>query len=169
VPYIQKAISIFESGAKNWENDPRPRVVAAIAAAREQMNARLEAARVREQPDALTSAARAAIQVGAMLAGTIPADAPMLADRQGNPVAANVLPMRQAQAPSSEKPTLTLGEISKRLEFQVTGAFLHTLGFVPAAKAKTAVLFHEEDFPRMCSALIAHIDSVERQYLKQAA
>ncbi len=41
VPYIEKAIASFESGAKDWENDPRPRVANAISEARKEMQSKL--------------------------------------------------------------------------------------------------------------------------------
>lgn len=44
VAYIQKAITSFETGAKDWDGDQRPRVIAALAAARKQMSDRLATA-----------------------------------------------------------------------------------------------------------------------------
>jgi colicin import membrane protein len=49
VPYIQKAINYFESGAKDWDGDPRPRVAEALATARKQMADKLAAAQERER------------------------------------------------------------------------------------------------------------------------
>lgn len=49
VGYIQKAIYAFESGARDWEGDTRPRVIQALAAARQQMADRLAAAKERER------------------------------------------------------------------------------------------------------------------------
>lgn len=40
-PYILKTIGAFESMAKDWESDPRPRVSGAIASAREEMKTKL--------------------------------------------------------------------------------------------------------------------------------
>lgn len=45
VPYIEKAIGAFESGAKDFADDTRPRIVNALARAREYMAARLENAK----------------------------------------------------------------------------------------------------------------------------
>ena len=56
-------------------------------------------------------------------------------------------------------PTMALGAISERLGFNVTSAFLATLGF-EATTVKAAKLFHESDFPLICRALIEHIESV---------
>ncbi|WP_219117122.1 hypothetical protein [Janthinobacterium sp. UMAB-56] len=58
-------------------------------------------------------------------------------------------------------PTLRLGQISDRLGFAVTAVFLETLGFAPAATDKAAKLYHEADFPGMCSALRRHIADVQ--------
>lgn len=48
-PYIQKAITAFESAVKAWEPDARDRVAHAIAAGRSQLTARLAAAQERER------------------------------------------------------------------------------------------------------------------------
>lgn len=68
--------------------------------------------------------------------------------------------VRQAMAPKpATAPTMSLGEISTRLGFNVTSAFLASLGF-EATTVKAAKLFHEEDFTAVCRALIEHIESV---------
>lgn len=68
--------------------------------------------------------------------------------------------VRQAMAQKPQTPpTMALGEISTRLGFNVTSAFLATLGF-EATTVKAAKLFHDEDFPAICRALIEHIESV---------
>lgn len=87
--------------------------------------------------------------------------------------------VRQAMAPKpaakpETPPTLTLGEISKRLSgeaetgLNVTSAFLATLGF-EAVLVKAARLYHEADFPAICAALIAHISEVQDQFEPVAA
>ncbi len=58
------------------------------------------------------------------------------------------------------QPTLTLGAIAERLGFHVTAAFISSLGIEPAARTKTAVLFHEAQFPLICQALVDHIAEV---------
>lgn len=68
--------------------------------------------------------------------------------------------VRKAMAPKpASAPTLALGTISERLGFNCTSAFLATLGF-EATTVKAAKLFHEEDFPAICRALIEHIESI---------
>ena len=75
----------------------------------------------------------------------------------------NVVPMRapvRAIAPTTA-PTLKLGQIGERLGFSLTGEFLKNLGFEPAARDKSALLFHEADFPLICMRLVAHIQHIQ--------
>jgi len=60
-------------------------------------------------------------------------------------------------------PTLRLGQISEHLGFVVTADFLTSLGFPPAEKDGSAKLYHFEDFPRICAALVAHIQQVQER------
>lgn len=59
-------------------------------------------------------------------------------------------------------PALKLGVICTRLGFQVTADFLRSLGFEPAGRDRAAVLYHEADFPRICTALIRHVTEVQQ-------
>ena len=81
--------------------------------------------------------------------------------------APNVVPITRAapapQAAPATPPTLKLGEIGTRLGFSLTGDFLKTLGFEPAARDKSALLFHEASFSHICAALVAHINIVQAQ------
>ena len=77
---------------------------------------------------------------------------------------ANVVAM-PARAPAAAPvpatpPSLALGEISSRLGFNVTSAFLASLGF-EATTVRAAKLYHERDFGFICAALIDHINSVQ--------
>ena len=72
------------------------------------------------------------------------------------------------QATPATPPTLTLGKISARLGFPLTADFLRGIGFEPAGRERSAVLYHESVWPTMCQALIAHINSV-RELQQQAA
>lgn len=77
----------------------------------------------------------------------------------------NVRPL-PTRAPTAH-PTLTLGHINERLHpLAVTAAGLEFLGF-PCTVERSAKLFHEQDFPRMCDAIVAHIARVRDQ--RQAA
>lgn len=69
-----------------------------------------------------------------------------------------------APAPAAtSEPTLKLGEIGERLGFTLTADFLKVLGY-EATTVKAAKLFHEEDFPAICQALINHISEVADQF-----
>lgn len=55
---------------------------------------------------------------------------------------------------------IKLGDINGRLGFNLTADFLRSIGFEPVGRERAAVLYRADDFPRICSALIAHIQSV---------
>lgn len=75
---------------------------------------------------------------------------------------------RQAAA-SNEVPTLTLGQINSRFSaLSVSAEQLRSIGFEPAARARGAVLYHEDDWTSICAALITHIGSCVHK-AKQAA
>ncbi len=77
--------------------------------------------------------------------------------------------VRQAMAPKpTSTPTLALGEISSRLGFNVTSAFLATLGF-EATTVRAAKLYHDEDFKPICEAIKTHISEVQDQFEAVAA
>lgn len=77
--------------------------------------------------------------------------------------AGNVLPMQRPTPAPATPPTLTLGQIGKRLGFNLTADFLKSLGFEPAGRERAAVLFHEANWPGMCQALVAHVSKVSGQ------
>lgn len=58
-------------------------------------------------------------------------------------------------------PTLKLGEINARLGFTMSADFLAKLGFV-AHQERSSRLYHERDWPRICAALIRHIQAEAR-------
>ena len=60
-------------------------------------------------------------------------------------------------------PTLRLGQINERLApLSLTADGLAALGFQHAATDKAAKLYHEQDFPRICVALVQHITDAAR-------
>ena len=140
--------------------------------------ARLEAerARIREEEQAKAQkdaeaqvAARAAADLAIAKAAEpapVAAPAPMAA-----PAPTTVVSMTRRAAPvtPSAVPTLKLGMIAERLGFNLTAAFLLTLGFKPAATDKSSQLFHEADFSLICAALVEHIQRVQADQSKQAA
>lgn len=58
----------------------------------------------------------------------------------------------------SAVPTLTLGKIGTRLGFALTADFLRKLGFEPAGKDRSAILYNESDWQSICAALVRHIN-----------
>lgn len=117
-----------------------------------------------EELDRIAAETKAAADAAAVKAATpvepvIQATAPTAA-----PVSAKPAPFVRRSVPAQpvkqdSVPTLALGTISERLGFNVTSAFLATLGF-EATTVKAAKLFHDSDFPLICRALIEHIESV---------
>jgi predicted phage-related endonuclease len=78
---------------------------------------------------------------------------------------ANVLPMpTKAPAAAPSAPTLRLGQINERIApVSIDAAGLASLGFPPAATDKSAKLYHEGDFPRICMALVQRLQSAANQ------
>lgn len=74
---------------------------------------------------------------------------------------------KQAATAPATPPTLRLGHITERLGFALTAEFLRGLGFEPAARDKSACLYHEESFPLICHSLVYHIE--QAMHAKQAA
>lgn len=56
---------------------------------------------------------------------------------------------------------IKLGDISTRLGFTLTADFMASLGFEAVAQERSAKLYRASDFPRICAALINHIQSVQ--------
>lgn len=77
---------------------------------------------------------------------------------------------RQSSPPtiiSDAGATIKLGSICERLGFMVTADFLRSLGIEAASRERNAILYRESDMPRICNALIRHIENVRD--MKQAA
>lgn len=86
------------------------------------------------------------------------------------PVSVASAPMKPAPLPArvaptvdwalGGAPTLRLGQINERLApITLTADGLASLGFPHAATDKAARLYHEEVFPRICEALIRHLQA----------
>lgn len=69
----------------------------------------------------------------------------------------------------SRAPTLRLGQINDLLGFTVTADFLSSLGIPPAATDKAAKLYHNTDFPRICTAISNHVMTAGHQFMAQRA
>jgi len=162
VPYIQKAIGIFESGAKDWESDSRQRVVDAIALAREEMKNKLEAAKTRELV-AKYAATKAAEQPVPIVTQATPA--PVV---ERTPIAVS-RPAPAVRTDPVGAPTLRLGQINERLApIALSAEGLASLGFTHAATDKAAKLFYESSFPLICAALVRHIETASSGQKKAA-
>jgi predicted phage-related endonuclease len=127
-----------------------------------------KAARARQEEEAAQAQAAAAQRErdeAAARAAATPAPAP--AQAQTAPQIIPIIPaapaaVRPAPAASTTPPGLRLGQIGTRLGFPLTAEFLSTLGFAAAGRDRAAVLYHEAEFPAICTALISHIDSVRQ-------
>lgn len=70
------------------------------------------------------------------------------------------LAINTAKASASEKPTLKLGDINARLALvAVTADDLAELGFT-ATLERGAKLYRPSDFPKICAAIVDHVDAV---------
>ena len=66
----------------------------------------------------------------------------------------------RSQAVREDEPhTLKLGAVCERLGFNVTADFLGSLG-IAAHVERSAKLYRESDFPRICAAIVAHVQRV---------
>ena len=73
-------------------------------------------------------------------------------------------PIKAVETPttaSDDGRRFKLGDLSDRLGFTVSADFLRSLGFEVVAKERGASLYRESDFPRICAALINHIQAVQ--------
>lgn len=95
-----------------------------------------------------------------------------LAREQAAPAAVVSVPAATVATPTAQVntgSTIKLGEICTRLGFTVTADFLAVLGFQAVATERAAKLYREADFPRICAALVSHIQAVSGQSIKRAA
>ena len=198
VPYIQKAINAFECMAPDWENDPRPRVAAAVADARKEMQDKLAVAKAKAEQEARDKiaaenlaaekefSARIATEAEASRGKrTEPAPLPAPAESNGGR-----LDETAGGAAQPGKPVITidgpftsdiqiqklddgarirLGEISDRLGFTVTADFISSLGFHPVETVKAAKMYRESDFIPIVSSLIDRLDRVRAKDWRAAA
>jgi biotin carboxyl carrier protein len=56
---------------------------------------------------------------------------------------------------------IKLGEICRCLGFTLTADFLRSLGFEAIERDRSAMLYRAADFPRICSALVVHVQGVQ--------
>lgn len=167
VAYIEKAISFFEVGARDFVNDARPAVTKAIADARAEMTGKLEAAKAAAAEDAQRQAtATATTQVEADAPAVAAAPEPVA--EQARPVVATFTRRAApaaAPAPAPMTPaTLRIGDINERLGvLSITAAGLRTLGFEPEPGKGAHGLYHERDWPLMLASMVQHLESLQAQ------
>lgn len=70
-----------------------------------------------------------------------------------------ITPAAAQQADNGQR--IKLGDITSRLGFTLTADFLSSLGFEPVGQERAAKLYRDSDFPRICAALINHIQGVQ--------
>lgn len=82
---------------------------------------------------------------------------------QAKPLAAtpitNAAPAVQPAADDGQR--IKLGEICRCLGFTLTADFLRSLGFEAVERDRSAMLYRAADFPRICSALVVHVQGVQ--------
>lgn len=194
--YVQKAIIGFDTVAREFENDPRPRVAAAIAAGRAKLQEMLVAATAKAEQEARDKiaaenlaaekefSARIATEAEANRAKcTAPLPAPAESNggrldetargaaQPGKPVITIDGPFTSdIQIPKlDDGARIRLGEISDRLGFTVTADFISSLGFHPVETVKAAKMYRESDFIPIVSSLIDRLDRVRAKDWRAAA
>lgn len=139
------------------------RIAAHKAAEEKRLEAERERIRAEEQEKAQREA-QAAVAAAAPVApapAAPPAAAPSAAPVSPTPAYRPVFAAAPRPAAASEPATLNLGTICGRLGFTMTATFIaETLGIQHAATDKSARLYRESDFHRICAALQTHIGSV---------
>jgi predicted phage-related endonuclease len=170
VPYIKKAITSYESTAKDWENDPRERVRSAYLAGRAYLKDRLEAAerRQREEAEAAERERQRDIlgmtQPAAYRDGPTTGYEPLTATQAAPGPAVIPMPTRAPAAATKGEPTLRLGIINERLApVSISGDGLAKLGFPYVKKDRASLLYHEQDWPAIKQAIAQHALACDEQ------
>jgi putative phage-type endonuclease len=86
---------------------------------------------------------------------------PVKVAEQTAPAATPIKTAAAAQQPVDDGRHFKLGDLSDRLGFVVSASFMSSLGFEAAARERGATLYREIDFPRICTALVNHIQAVQ--------
>lgn len=147
------------------EEEAKARSEAAAKAQAEEQRIRAEE-RAKAQQEAQEAAVQRAEAERRLIVAAQPA--PMV-QPSASPLA-EAKPAAVAQvAPVANDSTIKLGEICARLGFTVTAEFLTKLGFSPCGTDRAAKLYREQDFRRICVALVQHIDTVSNEHMKKAA
>ncbi|OZY45838.1 YqaJ viral recombinase family protein [Pseudomonas lundensis] len=87
---------------------------------------------------------------------------PVKAPQEPELVAATPIKTTAAtQQPIDDGQRIKLGDISTRLGFTLSAEFLRSLGFEAVERKQGAQLYRASDFPRICVALVHHIQAVQ--------
>jgi hypothetical protein len=77
-------------------------------------------------------------------------------------------PIEQSAETAESENLLKLGQIGERLGFSVTAELIASLGILPKAQDRSAKLYSQADFIRVCDALIARVTAARNaQYQPQ--
>ena len=135
------------------------------AEAAERARVAAETKRQLDEQAAAVAAARAQEAAAAKAAQAASAPEPVPQQEALAAPAAPVTPIDVARGPAPEDGSmLRLGQINERLApIVLTADGLARLGFAHALSEKSAKLYRESDFQRICAALIRHVDRVSQQ------
>jgi hypothetical protein len=147
---IRKQMDQVEAQEKKRQADEAARIAEAEQRAREQEATRI-VEKLRQEAQAL--AAEAVGVVAAPAQYPAPEAAPVAVKMRQTVASASV-------ATSAEPATLNVGAINARLGFTVSAGLLANLGIHHTAREKNAMLYRESDWPRICVALMRHIEIV---------
>jgi putative phage-type endonuclease len=126
------------------------------------VNARIAEYKQREDEKEAAAAAKASaqqLQAPSPAPAPEPTPAPAESTAPFAQSARSVAPAATGDSEPSEA-TINLGGIAERLGFALPADFLSTLGFTPVATVKASKLYRASDFPKICAALIHHINQV---------
>ena len=134
------------------------------AADAERARVAAETKRQLDEQAAAVAAARAQQEAATQAAAASAAQVPKPV-AQPAPQAAAVMPIEAARAPTQDdEAMIRLGQINERLApITLTADGLAQLGFGHVMTDKSAKLYRESDFQRICAALIRHVDRISQQ------
>ncbi len=141
------------------EREENARVAADLAA--ERLRLTEEAAAVRLEAEALCRA-REEAESAARIAQVPPllSEPASMVTVVGSNIVKTPITIEFDQAPLAPAPTLKLGAIAARLGFTLTQAFIEGALKLPSSgREKSAVLWHETEWPNIKAALVRHIEA----------
>jgi len=134
------------------------------AAAAEQARQQQEAARIQAEADARARAeAVERMRSRPAEAGQVQTQPQIIPEIIPEPAPAQVTPIDAARPAPADEAMLRLGQINERLApIALTAEGLARLGFAHAMTDKSAKLYRESDFVRICAALQRHLAAVSQ-------